>query len=487
MVLLGLSDNRIASSFDDNTIKLVNNSISFTAWPTLSGHSDQINALTEIDNQTLSSGSCDRSIRLWSLISMKTIASISNAHDSCINALVKPDFDDNEFYLLSISDDKTTKFWWNLNLIQTIKDHTAPITALSYLKSNRIFATGSKDKSVNIYSVSKTSTQLINQYKNSGTTYATVQFSNELLFSASDDSTIKVWNSSSFELIRSLEYHTGQVRGLFPLPNRNMVSCSSDRTILIWNPENFNLIANLTGHSGRVFTVFVSYINPYIVSGSSDYTVKVWNSNTFKCVANLTGHLDEVYTVAIMPLNDYIVSGSRDSTIKVWDPKTFKLIANITGHTSYVQEIAILPLSQNIVSASNDRTIKIWDSVTFELLSTLYGHTTYVYVLKIAPQTQNIISGSDDGTIKIWNSTSFQLIESIQGNPSGISSLTVLEDNSIISGAYDPVIQIWSHKSIQMNLSHFKSLNFSSAITALAFSSFRYLLIGSTDPKILVS
>ena len=489
MSLLALSSSkRIVSSFDDNTIKIFDISIvDHSAWPNLKGHSDRINALTEIDEQTLSSGSCDRSIRLWDLISMRNTITIQNAHASCINALNRVDVGQNEFYLISVSDDKTTKVWRNLNLFQTLNDHTAPITASSYLKSNRLFATGSKDHSVRIYTLSTASAELINQYENSDTTNAMIQFPNGLLFSASADSTIKVWNSSSFKLVRELTYHTDVVRGLELLPNGNVVSCSNDKTILIWNPETFNLIANLTEHTATVKAVVVSFINHYIVSGSSDLTIKVWNSTTFKCIANLTGHTDEVYTLTILPSNDNIISGSRDSTIKVWDSKTFKLIANITGHKDYVLDLAIIPLSQNIVSASNDRTVKIWDSNTFELITTLYGHINDVFSLKVAPQTKNIISGSSDGIIIVWNSTSFQMIQKIQANPSGISSLLVLKDNSILSGTYDSVIQKWSQNSFPMNLTQYRSVNYSSAITALAFFNFRYLLIGSTDAKILVS
>ena len=75
LALLGLSDGRLASSFDDNTIKITNDS-KFNDYSTLIGHTDKIKALTELNNQILASGSCDQTIRLWNFTSLNQIGTI---------------------------------------------------------------------------------------------------------------------------------------------------------------------------------------------------------------------------------------------------------------------------------------------------------------------------------------------------------------------------------------------------------------------------
>jgi WD40 repeat protein len=78
--LVGLKDGRLAGSFDDFTIKITNDS-SFSNYSNLYGHSNNINALVELNNQILASGSCDKNIIFWNLTSMSKLSTI-NAQQS---------------------------------------------------------------------------------------------------------------------------------------------------------------------------------------------------------------------------------------------------------------------------------------------------------------------------------------------------------------------------------------------------------------------
>ena len=76
LALLGLKDGRLAGSFDDFTIKITNDS-SFSNYSNLYGHTNNINALVELDNKVLTSGSCDGNIILWNLTSMSQLSKIN--------------------------------------------------------------------------------------------------------------------------------------------------------------------------------------------------------------------------------------------------------------------------------------------------------------------------------------------------------------------------------------------------------------------------
>jgi len=75
IALLGLSDGRVASSFDDYTIKITND-MHFNNYSTLVGHTDEIRAITELPNQVFASG--DKTIRLWNLTSLNQIGTIQS-------------------------------------------------------------------------------------------------------------------------------------------------------------------------------------------------------------------------------------------------------------------------------------------------------------------------------------------------------------------------------------------------------------------------
>ena len=80
----------------------------------LRGHTDLIKTLTVVDNETIASGSCDNTIKLWNITSLKNIATLTD-HTDCINSLIIMEinqFNENEYPLLvSASKDNKLRFW----------------------------------------------------------------------------------------------------------------------------------------------------------------------------------------------------------------------------------------------------------------------------------------------------------------------------------------------------------------------------------------
>lgn len=72
-------------------------------------------------------------------------------------------------------------------------------------------------------------------------------------------------------------YFTDLVNALVIIPsNENIVCGSFDKTIKVWNSTTFQLIATLTGHTDWVNTLAIILSNENIVSGSSDQTINIW-------------------------------------------------------------------------------------------------------------------------------------------------------------------------------------------------------------------
>ena len=86
LALASLTDgNRLASSFDDNSIRITNDS-NFQTYSTLLGHTDLIQTLFAFKMDILTSGSCDSTIKLWNTTTMKLIKTLKG-HNGCINVL----------------------------------------------------------------------------------------------------------------------------------------------------------------------------------------------------------------------------------------------------------------------------------------------------------------------------------------------------------------------------------------------------------------
>ncbi|MGH0152859.1 UNVERIFIED_CONTAM: hypothetical protein FKN15_059992 [Acipenser sinensis] len=150
-----------------------------------------------------------------------------------------------------------------------------------------------------------------------------------LLYSSSQDRTIKVWRAQD-----------GQG------PER-LVSGSDDFTLFLWTPaEEKKPLCRMTGHHALINEVLFSPDTRLIASASFDKSIKIWEGKTGKYLTSLRGHVSAVYQISWSADSRLLVSGSSDSTLKVWDVKTQKLSIDLPGHADEMETVAIATLER---------------------------------------------------------------------------------------------------------------------------------------------
>jgi WD40 repeat protein len=108
----------------------------------------------------------------------------------------------------------------------------------------------------------------------------------QTLVSGSDDETIKVWNLSTGQELRTLTdlftvpfTRPAGVRSIALSANgQTLVSIIGNRTIKVWNLSTGQEVRTLTGHTASVLSVALSADGQTLVSGSRDQTIKVWRA-----------------------------------------------------------------------------------------------------------------------------------------------------------------------------------------------------------------
>jgi len=313
-----------------------------------------------------------------------------------------------------------------------------------------------------------------------------------LVVSASEDSTIKIWNADEGKIERTLAGHQDAVQDVaFNTTGTILASCSADLSIKIWNFETYDCVKTLNGHDHNVSAVtFVpSDTLNYLVSASRDKKIKLWDLNSGFCMRTFSGHEAWVRKVAVSPDGASIGSASADQTIRIWNLKTGD---SKTGrdHDHVVEAIAfsnakadqfiltmlaeepktdeIVPIADSneeknqdkkkdkkdgegvggmfMVSGSRDRTIKIWKVATGVCVKTLTGHDNWVRQVLFHPSGRFLLSCSDDKSIRVWDLTkggrNTTKIE--QAHRSFVSSIDWNRPSPLLaSGSMDNTVNIW--------------------------------------------
>jgi WD40 repeat protein len=267
--------------------------------------------------------------------------------------------------------------------------------------------------------------------------------------SASDDSTLKVWDLETGRTLRTLEGHSGIVYGVAVTPDgKRAVSASSDKTLKVWDLETGRALRTLEGHSDSVDGVAVTPDGKRAVSASSDKTLKVWDLETGALLRTLEGHSGWVHGVAVTPDGKRAVSASYDNTLKVWDLETGRALRTLEGHSSAVLGVAVTPDGKRAVSASDDKTLKVWDLETGRALRTLEGHRGPVYGVAVTPDGKRAISASWDNTLRVWDLETGRALRTIEAHSEWVNGVAVTPDGKrAVSASTDMTLKVWDLES----------------------------------------
>lgn len=120
-----------------------------------------------------------------------------------------------------------------------------------------------------------------------------------------------------------LRGHTGASLSATFSPNGKYIASGSlDHTVRIWDSKTGKVLRTLNGHNFRVNSVSISPDGKRIASASLDKSICIWDVETGQRKQVLRGHSMDIYSVAFSPNGKQIVSTSMDNTVYIWDIET---------------------------------------------------------------------------------------------------------------------------------------------------------------------
>ncbi|GMJ13168.1 hypothetical protein like AT1G24130 [Hibiscus trionum] len=211
-----------------------------------------------------------------------------------------------------------------------------------------------------------------------------------------------------------------------------LYSASWDRTFKIWRTSDFKCLESVqNAHDDAINAIVVSK-DGFVHTGSADKRIKVWKKhagkkNNHSLVLTLEKHKSAVNALALSDDGTVLYSGACDRSILAWERGgddggewRMVLLGALRGHTKAI--LCLTVVREFLVSGSADKTVRIWrrgSDKSYCCLAVLEGHTKPVKCLTAtvdecntnteegASETTNcmVCSGSLDCDIKVWQVT----------------------------------------------------------------------------------
>ncbi|TNY24352.1 Wdr5 protein [Rhodotorula diobovata] len=267
--------------------------------------------------------------------------------------------------------------------------------------------------------------------------------------------TIHLHSLPSFSLHRTFSSHTGGVSDVaFSADSTLLASASDDTTVRVWEVDPALPLAHRPQHPDE----------------TPDNTAKVEHAARV-----LQGHLTAVFCVAWSPRGDLVASGGVDETVRVWDVQKGRCMRVLPAHSEPVSAVQFSRDGTMLVSCSWDGYIRIWDTSTGQCLKTLaHEDNTPVASCRFSPNSKLLFTATLDSSIRLWDYQNDKVVKSYAGHANRkycTPPVLTPDGRHLVAGSEDHKVVVWdvqtrevvaawvAHKDVVMAVAHHPTLS----------------------------
>ncbi|KAI0320507.1 WD40-repeat-containing domain protein [Amylostereum chailletii] len=297
-----------------------------------------------------------------------------------------------------------TKVW---KTKRTLRNHLDAVRAITFHPAELCLATGGDDCTVKIWRmdvnglassaarpITEVEPQLTLRGHSAAITRLVIAPSKQLLYSASLDSTVRVWalppaNHTTYapfdssRLRGELIGHTDAVWDLALVRDEStLISCGAEGSVKVWD---------VTSHLGGILKLSWTYNG---IQNDSEEREDLPGASAVEAIKV------DLKKVAV---------AYQNATIKIFDIENGKELALIQlqpsseGATNQVNSLVSHPTMPLLVAGHEDKYISIFDITTGQCTHSMPAHLDGVTSLSMDPSGFSLVSGGHDCSIRFWD------------------------------------------------------------------------------------
>jgi len=134
-----------------------------------------------------------------------------------------------------------------------------------------------------------------------------------------------------------------------------------------------------------------------IAASSSYATIKVWNIDQGRIIQTIRSADGFLAALAVVP-DGSLVLGAVEHEVGIFDVATGRKVKSFKGHLRPVYDVDVTPDGKRAISVSQDRTLRVWDMSSTDLIAT-FSADAALYCCRVAPDSTNIVAGDGMGSV----------------------------------------------------------------------------------------
>ncbi|KAK1361108.1 Utp13 domain-containing protein [Heracleum sosnowskyi] len=434
---------------------------------------------------------CDETIKIINTSDASVKSTIESDSTPVTALCISP----NANFLFSSSHSRQIRVWdlTSLQCLRSWKGHEGPISGMACDASGGLLATAGNDGKVMVWDVD--GGFCTHYFKGHTTVVSTVMFHSDpsklLLFSASEDTTARIWDLTTKKCLASLQKHQSAITSIgLSEDGWTLLTAGRDKLVYLWDLHDYSLKSSVVVHEAVEAICVIDSLSPFTscltssvqllekqrkVKGIQFITVgergivRIWDSNGAVCHFEqkssdfAVGSEDERrgFTSAVMlPSGQGLLTVTADqeflfySPIETPDGLNLILSKRLVGYNDEIVDMKFLGEEEQFLAvATSVEQVRVYDLASMSCSYVLAGHTNIVLSLDTCVSTSGrtlIVTGSKDNTVRLWETDGGGCIGVGVGHLGAVGAVAFSKKsrNFFVSGSTDCTLKVWSFEGL---------------------------------------
>ncbi|KAF9224079.1 WD40 repeat-like protein [Gyrodon lividus] len=260
--------------------------------------------------------------------------------------------------VVSAGCDRSLRVWDVVSghCIYVLRGHTATIRCARVLHNRPIAVTGSRDTTVRVWDIQKG--RMLRILQGHLQSVRCLDVCGNRVVSGSYDATCRIWNVDTGDCLHVLTGHEQEIYSV-AFDGVRVVSGGMDTTVRVWDANSGQCIALLQGHTALVCQLQLCPTTGLLATGGSDGRVITFDLHNYTSLQRISAHDSSVTSLQFD--SNFLITGGNDGRVRMYETQSGAYVRDLSERCECVWKVACKGGTCAIMcKRSGKMVIEIW-------------------------------------------------------------------------------------------------------------------------------